>query len=234
MVMLTTASGFNRCASIITTTNSSEFAKDIEALLTSVEMKVPETMPEQIPGANDSVKSLIGTWGKQASMHEDYRNPYSYYNAGYRKDQYTFNANGTYSFVSKTFSMSSDKLLFVKESGTYQFSGNKLIISPQKSIIEAWSKDSIMSIGTKAGTDKFGKRLSTQNRPLEKVTYLVSPHYSSGIDEWNLIFQTEKVTLRDGAFANSTFNNAWFYSRISARNPVIELPPGQAVVNAQK
>ena len=148
---------------------------------------------------------------------DDYKNPYSVNGYGYSKAQYTFNAGGTYSFVSKTFRMTFDKILLVRESGTYQISGNTLTIAPQKSVIEAWSK--------RDGTDKWGALLSRQARPLEKVTYKFTRHYFSGIQVWNLVLQAGQATERDGPFSsNTTFSNAWYYAPISQNNTAIELP----------
>jgi hypothetical protein len=106
--------------------------------------------------------------------------------AGYSKDQYTFNANGTYTFVSKTFRMSYDKIILVVENGTYQISGDTLSIKPQKSVIQAWSKLN--------NVDKWGKLVTTQARKLEPVTYKFTRHYFSGIDEWNLVLQADQPT----------------------------------------
>ena len=225
--MLTTMSGYNRCVSIVAITNSSTYLPAIENFLASVEMKKPETLsagqaenPQQPSVINPDNPAIIGTWGKNAGVNPAYADPVATGNAGYSKDQYTFNANGTYSFVSKTFRYSSDKLLLVKESGSYQLSGNNLTLNPQKSVIEAWSK--------KDGSDKWGKLLSTQNRPLEKITYTFTKHYFSGIQEWNLVLQASTPTQRDGPFSrNDTYSNAWYYRPIASTNPVIELPDGQ-------
>jgi starvation-inducible outer membrane lipoprotein len=229
MAMLTTISGFDRCASIVITTNSQEYLKDIDTFLTSVEFKKMEISTIQTPVVNDDKNSIIGTWGKNASVNPSYFDAYATSIAGYSKDQYTFNSNGTYYFVSKTFGMSFDKLLLAKENGTYQISGNNITISPQKSVLEAWSKkDSFDNLGRPAGGDDWGKLLSSQNRTLEKVTYQFTKHYFSGIQIWNLILQSNTATQRDGPFStNTTFNNAWYYSPISFNNPVIELPYGQ-------
>ena len=157
----------------------------------------------------------MGTSGSVRA--DDYKNPYSVNNYGYSKAQYTFNSDGTYSFVSKTFRMTLDKILLVKESGTFQFNGNNITINPQKSVIEAWSK--------RDGTDKWGRLLTRQNRTLERVTYRFTKHYFSGIQLWNLVLQADKATERDGPFSsNTTFSNAWYYAPISSNNPVIELP----------
>ena len=105
----------------------------------------------------------------------------------------------------------------MRETGSFQTSGNTITISPQKSVIEAWSK--------RDGTDKWGALLTRQNRALEKVTYRFTKHYFSGIQLWNLVLQADKATERDGPFSSNTlFNNAWYYAPISSNNPVIELP----------
>lgn len=229
--MLTTISGYDRCASIVITINSQEYLNDIDAFLTSVEFKKMESSILQTRVVNDDENSIVGTWGKNGSVNPSYDDVYATSIAGYSKDQYTFNSNGTYYFVSKTFGMSFDKLLLVKENGTYQISGNTITISPQKSVLEAWSKkDSVDNLGRPAGVDKWGKLLSSQNRTLEKVTYQYTKHYFSGIQIWNLILQSNTSTQRDGPFStNTTFSNAWYYSPISPNNPVIELPYGQKI-----
>lgn len=220
MAMLTTMSGYDRCVSIVATTNGQDYIKDIEALLSSVDLQKPVTGLQQTPVANNENNSIIGTWGKSGSVNPDYFDAYATSIAGYSSDQYTFNSNGTYYFVSKTFGMSLTEILLVKENGAYQISGNSISITPQKSVIEAWSK--------KDGGDKWGSLLSSQKRTLEKVTYQFTKHYFSGIQIWNLVLQNEKRTQRDGPHSsNTTFSNAWYYSPISANNLAIELPGGQ-------
>jgi hypothetical protein len=75
------------------------------------------------------------------------------------------------------------------------------------------------------GGDKFGRLLTSQNRTPETVTYRFTKHYFSGIDQWQLVLQADKQTERDGPFSTFTlFANAWYYSPISANNPLVELP----------
>jgi hypothetical protein len=221
--MLITMSGYGRCMSIVILTNTDEFQSVIEKFLESVDLKKIETTSQ--PALVNGNNSIVGAWGKAASpnqKYDDYKRPYSANDNGYQKDQYTFNSNGTYNFVSKTFRMTFDKILLVRENGTYQINGKNLTISPQKSVIEAWSK--------KDGADKWGNLLNTQNRPLEKVTYQFTKHYFEGIQQWNLVLQADKETQRDGTFSsNTTFNNAWYFSTISNTNTAIELP-GNTVV----
>ena len=217
MVLLTTATGYNRCVSIVAIANSQDYIKDIEALLVSVDLKEPASNTQQSPVNNADKNSIIGTWKKNGSVNPSYQDAYATSIAGYTSDQYTFNSNGTYSFVSKTFGMSLAKILLVKENGTFQISEDNITIIPQKSVIEAWSK--------KDGSDKWGKLLSTQNRTVEKVTYQFTKHYFSGITMWNLVLQNDKATQRDGPHSsNNTFANAWYYSPITSYNPTIKLP----------
>lgn len=233
IVMLVTASGGGKMMNLVVLTNTDAYQQHITAFVESISLKKAE---QSTAGNTNENTSITGIWKKNSSVHETLGDPVSHNNAGYTSDQYTFNNDGTYSFFSKTFRYSFDKLLLVKESGTYKISGNSLTLNPQKSIIEAWSK--------KDGTDKWGKLLTTQNRTLEKGNYKFTKHYFSGIDQWNLVFQSGAATKRDGPFStNTTFSNAWYYAPISPNNPVIELPgkqtasqetktqPAQAVAN---
>jgi hypothetical protein len=220
VVALNTFSGFGKTFSLAAIFNSQDSVPAIEAFISSIKLRKPETNLQPAQATTNSTASILGTWGMGASgsvRYDDYKNPNSVNGYGYSNAQYTFNSNGTYSFVSKTFRMTFDKILLVKESGTFQISGNNITINPQKSVIEAWSK--------RDGIDKWGRLLTTQNRTLERVTYQFTRHYFSGIQLWNLVLQADQATQRDGPFSgNTTFSNAWYYAPISSNNPVIELP----------
>jgi hypothetical protein len=217
-VILSTYSGFGKKFSAAAIFNSQDYVAAVDTFASSIVLNKTAPTPQTATPTEGNVDTaLAGTWGKQAGAHMTYGDPVAAGMAGYSKDQYTFNGDGTYSFVSKTFRMSFDKIILIKESGAFQTSGDTLVISPQKSIIQAWSKLD--------GVDKWGRLLSTQNRALEKVTYRFTRHYFSGIDQWNLVLQADRPTERDGPFSNNTtFSNAWYYAPISANNPVITLP----------
>jgi hypothetical protein len=166
IAMLTTASGYDRCLSVVAVTNNKDYLKDVEALLVSVELITPENVSQKTVVANDNINSIIGKWG--ISVVVPYRSG-TEGSAGSNVKQYTFNSDGTYTFYIKTFSYSVSELLLTRETGNYQIIGNTMTISPQKSVIEAWSK--------KDGGDKWGSLLSTQNKILEKTTYSFSKHY---------------------------------------------------------
>jgi hypothetical protein len=216
-VILRTYSGYGKTFSVTAIFNSQDHLPAIEVFAASIKLRKPETRPQPAPVNNGNAVSIVGTWGKSAGAHMSYGDPVAAGMAGYSKDQYTFNEDGSYTFVSKTFRMSFDKLLLIKENGSYQISGDTLKISPSKSVIQAWSK--------RDGGDNWGRLLTTQNRTLEPVTYRFTKHYFSGIQVWNLVLQADRPTQRDGPFSNNTtFNNAWYYAPLSPNNPVIELP----------
>jgi hypothetical protein len=223
--MLTTMSGYRKTVSIVVVTNSQDYLQSIQSFMASVEMKTPDTSLAKVPPNDAGSPSIIGTWCMSSSgiqRSDDYKNPTAVNNYGYSKNQYTFNTNGTYTFFSKSFRMVVNQILLIKENGTYQVSGNQISVTPQKSVIEAWSK--------KDGTDDWGKLLTTQNRDPEKVTYQFTMHYFSGIQMWNLVLQANHATLRDGPFSNNTlFSNAWYYVPMSSNSPAIDLPAGQQV-----
>ncbi|MEI6667093.1 MAG: lipocalin family protein [Acidobacteriota bacterium] len=207
--MLTTMSGFGRCVSIVVTTNSDMYARDIEAFLSSVELNKPDMAARPDPATQPVAgnagpgASIVGTWGTTSSD----QSAYAVNNGinGYITRQYTFSADGTYVFYIKTFQYYLDKLLLTRERGTYLISGNTIRISPQQSVIEAWSK--------KDDADKWGRLLTTETRTLETTTYQFTKHYFSGVQTWSLVLQADKVTQRDGPFSGGTaFKSAWIYS----------------------
>ena len=184
-------------------------------------IKLPDELTTQNEpvkqSATDNNSAISGIWSKTSSARAVSGDPAGEVAGGYTKDQYTFNANGTYNFISKTFRMNMNKIILVKENGTYINSGTTLTIDPKNSVTQSWSKSD--------GVDKWGSLLSSQNRTLEKTSYTITKHYFSGIGIWNLVLQSNKPTVREGAFSNNTtFNNAWYFSPISSNNPVIELP----------
>ena len=201
-VILNTFSGNGTAFSMAAVFNSEDYLPAIEAFSLSVKLRKPEAKLDQPSTANDSA-SILGTWGVSSGNHSSYAMSNGL--SGYIKKQYTFNADGTYIFLSKNFQMTSDKILLVRQLGTYQVSGNNLTVSPTASVIEAWSKN--------GGIDDWGKRLNSQPYPLEKVTYQVTKHYFSGIQTWSLVLQSGAATQRDGPFVGgSAFDNAWIYS----------------------
>ncbi|HTE30901.1 MAG TPA: hypothetical protein VK666_11045, partial [Chryseolinea sp.] len=220
VVVLVTSTGFNKMMNLTLLTNTDVYEKEIAAFLESVDLKKPEATADN----NATNTAIIGTWGSSASDNSSFRMKNGVMN--YIRRQYTFNADGSYSFVSKAFDPLMDKIFLGKETGTYQVSGNMISINPKKSVLDAWSK--------KDGTDDWGKQVNTQDIPLEKATYQFTRHYFSGIQTWNLVLQADRATKRDGPYSSSdVFKNAWYYGPLSANNPQIKLPGSASVIKEE-
>lgn len=226
-ILLTTFSGYDRRVSILAILNSNKYLQEIIDFIGAIDIKAPDVLnaPESQPIANTNAVDkpenapIAGTWIKSGSVTPSYGSPASWGVSGSTKDQYTFYGNGTYTFYSRSFAYSVDKLALVKEIGTYTIQGNNLTIRPATSVVESWSKMN--------GTDKWGSLTDSAKRNLETVTYTFTKHYFSGIQQWNLILQTGKPTNRDGSYGqNPAFSNAYFFAAPSPNNTPIELPPG--------
>ncbi len=222
--MLVTMTGYERCMSFLILTNTQDYFPEIEKFLGSVQLKKMDAPAPPIAiatapailGNSNTTHSVIGTWVANASDNSNYRMKNGVMNVITR--QYTFMENGTYTFLTKTYDPLVENLLLTKENGTYMVvNGTSVAVVPQKSVIEAWTK--------KNNTDNWGTFINTQNKPLEKTTYQFTRHYFSGIQQWNLVLQSDKATQRDGPFSsNDTFANAWYYNMPSASYSVIVLP----------
>lgn len=221
-VVIRVFSGYNTCMSIMAKSNDANYFPAIEQFSAGLALKRPETVVNQPAAATTPNQSIFGSWGKSSSVHFNYGQSLPYGTIGYTKDQYHFYKDGTYRFVSKTFSSSITQLVLIKESGRFTQSGNSITVIPSQSVIEAWSKSK--------GTDKWGKLLKTEKRKLEKVTYRFTHHYFTGIKEWNLVLQADAETERDGRYSgNKSFENAWYFKTLSPTTPEIELPDGQVL-----
>jgi hypothetical protein len=217
IAMLVTISGYNKRMSILVLTNTKEYQPVVQSFLESVELKIPDPNSSTLSDRKKNMPPFIGTWGKADEINnkDTLRVPGD--NSGYCKSQYTFNDDGSYNFVSKTYESAKENILLVKESGTFSVDGNNLLINPQNSLVESWSK--------KNGTDACEKLVSTGKREIEKITYRLIWYYFRDIQEWSLVLQFAIPTLRDGPFSRvKPFSNAWYYFPVSANNPLIDLP----------
>lgn len=208
--LLTTFTGNDKVVAILAITNTDKFQPEIEAFVDSVNLppiaaiKAPTTAPAAEPTGD--VAKLIGKWNRSGSVSPVYADPVSWGTAGYTKSRYEFKADGTYLYTERSFRMMHQHIIVVKENGRYAVSGNTLTVSPAKSVIASYVKA--------GGGDALGALVKSQARPLEAVNYRFTFHYFSGIQEWNLVLQADKVTQRDGQFSNNTtFPNAWYFDQ---------------------
>jgi hypothetical protein len=220
IAMLTTMSGHGKYLSIVALTNSQDYIPDIEKFLASIDVKKPEATevnPASVnqPADNTDSFSLSGIWGATSTANSNYAMQNGLHE--YHKRQYTFNKNGTYSYIYRSFGYLPD-ILISKETGTYQVSGNTITIIPKTGVNEKWSKGYIIEKdGRKSYVDKLGKLISSQERTLEKKTYQFTKHYFPGIQETNLVLSADQPTLRDGPFNGSgDFSKSWFYKNITS------------------
>ena len=228
IAILVTASGTEKMVNMIILTNTDVYQQELTTFIESISLKkltiTPKVPAENSqPAGNTNNSSIVGTWGVDGSDNTDFAINNGI--RGYIRKQYTFNQNGTYLFVIKTFSYVSDKLLLTKESGTYQISGNNITINPQKSVIQGWSKASVIgSDGKKAYTDNWGKLISNQNKQLEKTSYQFTKEYFADTQTATLFMRANKETLRDGPFNSTSSPNTWAYPLIKYEQSIIKLP----------
>lgn len=208
MVLLTTATGYNRCVSIVSTTNNKGFMNEIYAFLDTIDFLQQKSNTEKI-----NTNSIIGTWCITSSDQSRDRIANGVVSTTFR--QYTFNQNGTYICNIKTFDPLMNSIFLNRENGTYKITESNLTINPINSRFEEWSK--------KNNSDQWGKLLKTQKVALEKVTYSYEKIYIPEINEWQLIFKSSHQTKRDGFF-NNYEHNAWIYILASTARPIIKLP----------
>ena len=198
--MLRTMSGFDRCVSIVLTTNSVEYLKTLETFLSSIELKKPDSQIIQNPVSNNNV-SVVGTWGfgNNAMMANARYGPWYY-----SKQQYSFNADGTYNFTRKTYGQYDRETILTRETGTYNISGTTLTVVPKKNVIEAWGR-------TNSG-DNYTKLVSSQSQPIEKTSYGFYIYYDEILKITALMLQTPTETNRDGRYnADVNSNRMWRY-----------------------
>ena len=212
IAMLRTVSGFDRCVSIVATTNSEDYLTTVETFISSIELKKPDAQTTQKKTSNNNV-SVAGTWGfgNNAMMANNRYGPWNY-----SKQQYTFNANGTYSFIRKTYRENDSETLLTRETGTYTVSGTTLSIIPKKNVIEAWSK--------KNGGDNYNKLLSSQPQAIEKSSYSFYINFDEAIKQTVIMLQASDETKRDGKYnAEVESKKMWRYMQAPAYI-VIKLP----------
>lgn len=207
--ILKTLTGNGKLVAVLVLTNTEDFNSQIERFADKIELPAISASKVSPPTTNQSpaeASRFVGRWNRSGSASPSYADPASWGTAGYTKNRYQFNGDGTYLYTERTFRYSYQNIIVVKENGKYTVSGDSITIMPSKSTITAYAKA--------GGTDTLGSAVKTQNRPLEKVTYKFAFHFFSGIQEWNLVLMADSPTQRDGAFSNNkSYENAWYFDQ---------------------
>lgn len=216
VAVLSTFTKNRRAFSYVLLLNDPALAGELDPFVASLELKdAPPPEPPATPAGEPA--GITGTWMMTSAVNSS--NTGVILNQGYVKRQYTFRADGTYTFFRKTFDLSATSILLHRESGTYTVAGGQLVVTPKVVVVESWSK--------KDGADKWGARLSSKALPLEKTAYAMQKRFFEGIGEWNLVLKPPKQTAREGAFSsNSEYPNSYLYDRPRTAEYLIELPGG--------
>jgi hypothetical protein len=154
--------------------------------------------------------SIVGTWRRGTSITM-YGGRWS--STGY---QYIFNANGTYTYVIKTYLEDDPETLLTRESGIFTISGNTITLDPKTNVIEAWSKSN--------GGDNYKALITTQKKPLEKIAYQFTIQFIPELKETGLILLYGNETARDGKYNSIAFPNGWRFSPAGPDYKPIKLP----------
>jgi len=215
---LLTATGGGKTVSVVLMTNTQQYQNELLAFINSLELKkiAKDKDNNAIRSANSNTVKITGLWCDNTLETSGYSNGFPQYTAGYFRKEYLFNENGTYVFRTKNWSVLTKNILFVHETGTYAVQGNQLIITPVKGVGEWWSKKD-------NNTKLWGNRLKASDYKSEKMTYNFEINYYSGTDNYSLMLDPQKSTVRDGAYNGPT---SFSYSRRETGTSIIDNPPG--------
>jgi len=215
---------YNRQRLILAPTTSSETKRDgsfnfySDGAMTKSYIYDAEEKPATQNNNNQTAQSsttinspILGTWRRGKGV-TGYGGRWS--STGY---QYTFNANGTYSYIIKTYVEDDPETLLTRESGNFLVSGNTVTLDPKTNVIEAWSKSN--------GGDNYKALITSQNKPLEKITYQFTLHFFPELKETDLVLIYGNETVRDGKFnASEAFPTGWRFSPAGPEYKPIKLP----------
>lgn len=144
---------------------------------------------------------VAGHWSKSSSSPWGLDPTDVVTNAGYYKSLYTFKDDGTYSYKAESWGgySRSDEFWTIEENGAYRADDERLTVTPERSTATLRNREGYVS--------------KTLDNQLESVTYRWSLHYFEGLNETQLVLQTENKTKRDGEFtSNQMFRNSYLFS----------------------
>jgi len=220
IAMLVTASNNGTIANMLVLYNSDAYNAQLNEFISSIELeKIPQTKSNKAATRPDgNATSVVGLWRDNVPETRGYVNGRPQYTAGYFRREYTFNTNGTYTFLYKMWSTSAKNILFVYEKGTYIINGNKLTIHPASGKSEEWTK------GPGGSTTAWGKRVRSENKKLVSTTYTfeITTYYEQ--TALNFIYNTSSE--RESNPDNKENNGSRKFSYTLAKSGSdITLPP---------
>lgn len=222
---LITATGYKQTAAIVLMTNTQQYQNDLLAFINSLELKKIEreqtnTANTQAPTTSNA-RSLVGLWHSYLNETRGYINNMPQYTAGYFRKEYLFNANGTYVYRLKNWSVNMKEILFAYETGNWVMSGNKLTLTPTLGKSEWWSK------AASNKTNEWGKLVKAAEYKLERQEYSFGMEYFSGSQDYTIVLKANKPTQRDGGNFNAAGDLLEFrYTLREKFGSLIDNPPG--------
>jgi hypothetical protein len=119
--------------------------------------------------------------------------------------------------VIKTYVEDDKETLLTRENGIFTIAGNTITLDPKRNVIEAWSKSN--------GGDNYKELITSQNKPLEKITYQFTVQFIPELKETGLVLLYSHETARDGKFTGTeVFPNGWRFSPAGPEYKPIKLP----------
>lgn len=225
LVTLLTATASKQTLSVVLMTNTKQYQNDLSAFINALELSKPLQNTEgdlstSVTTGNTQKSSIIGRWIDNLLETAGFMNGMPQYTAGYFRKEYTFNSNGTYVFMHKTWSVYQKSIYFAYETGKYTISGSKLTLIPQSGKSEEWAK------GADGRTGSWGKIIKSQPRKLEQVTYTFNTKYYSGSQNSGLELYYDKPNEREQQQGNEEGGKRKVIYSQSQNDSAITLPPG--------
>lgn len=221
LATLMTATGNNQTTAVVLMTNTQQYQNDLLAFINSLELKKFQQQNNVTSNTNSTTvktnypnpSSLVGLWVYYRSETSGFMNGTPMYSGGYFRNEYAFNADGTYLYRSKNWSATIKDILFVYETGTWKVNGNSLTITPSRGKGEWWSK------APSGRTSEWGKLVKSSTWRLEAVTYSFE---LKNFSETTLLLRSPNETQREGSQENNTAS----YTTRTMDNSLIDNPPG--------
>lgn len=206
IAMLVTATSQGKMVNMVVMLNSDVYSQQMNDFIASIELeKTGSTTTTSVTGSiNTALAGKI--WEGSTSEKFVGSGAMTGYNTGgFFTYQYRFNGDGTYRFVYVGASAYTETNQLQYETGTYSVNGNQLSITPSSGTNEEWSvvggpiKIAGMSdVQIRNIKERWGRRLSTTKRKLEKTTYTMEINYSKGDQSNVMILQYNGHTEREG------------------------------------
>jgi hypothetical protein len=211
VAVLVNASGYGKMMNVLVLTNTNTFEKNIAAFLESVSLKklAAENQPQTPVGPNGSQPSVTQFFWKQSQNRRDIGGY-----AGYSRNTYQFNANGTYVFSRVDFQNYTPKYYLENEEGTYKIAGNKITITPRKAIFSSHK------------SNKEDPPLKSGNLALAVVQYSFEFIDLHNNGRWSLLLSPVDgvETKRDGGFSfmfNGEKRKTYSYAGVNANGELV-------------